>query len=253
MTFVQLENITLTIGKNEILKNIDWVVEDGEFMVLVGPSGCGKTTLLKIILGALHPDTGSVYIDHQKINDTPISERNIGFVPQNFGLFPHLTIDENISYGLKVQKIPKHEIKKRITPLIKTLKLKNLEQRKPNQLSWGQQQRVALARALAIHPYLLLLDEPLSSVDWNSRRTIAKEIQNLQEEFKITVIYVTHDIDEAFDLGHRITVMNEGIIQQSDSPLNLIQNPTNTFVSSFVRQTKSLKRTRMIMDLTSEE
>ncbi|MFO8018789.1 MAG: ABC transporter ATP-binding protein [Promethearchaeia archaeon] len=252
MTFLKLENISKKIGQNSILKKINWEINERELMVLVGPSGCGKTTLLKVILGVLKPDKGSIYINQKKINDIPISERNIGFVPQDFGLFPHLTVNENIAYGLKVQGYEKQVINSRVSKLIDKLKLNNLEKRKIDQLSWGQQQRVALARSLAIQPCLLLLDEPLSSVDWIARRNISKELKRLQKEFKITVIYVTHDIDEAFELGDKITVMNAGKLEQCGTPINLIHNPKTEFVSSFVRQKKSLKRTRMVMDLTGE-
>ncbi|MGV9171771.1 MAG: ABC transporter ATP-binding protein [Promethearchaeia archaeon] len=208
-----------------------------------------KTTLLRIILGALEPNEGSIYINQKKINSTPISERNIGFVPQNFGLFPHLTVNENIAYGLKIQGFKKPTITLRVAELIDKLKLNSLEKRKITQLSWGQQQRVALARSLAIQPHLLLLDEPLSSVDWIARKKIRKALKKLQKDLDITVIYVTHDIDEAFELGDRITLMNAGKLQQCGTPKEIIKNPKTEFVASFVGQEKSLKRTRMIMEL----
>ena len=242
MSNVTLQNISKNFGATKVLENIDWEIWSGEFMVLVGPSGCGKTTLLKIILGALKPTSGQLYLNHQLIDDVPITQRNIGFVPQKFGLFPHLTVFDNIAYGLRIRKLVGDEISLQVSKLIKMLKLDGLEDRKPNQLSWGQQQRVALARALAIEPALLLLDEPLSAVDWTARQMIAQDIKELQERLKITVIYVTHDIHEAFELGHRVTVMSSGSIEQCDTPENLAKTPKNPFISHFISQIESTKR-----------
>ncbi len=243
-----MESVSKNFNDIKVLEDIDWEIQDREFMVLVGPSGCGKTTVLKVILGFLKPTSGHIYFDEKLINNVPISRRNIGFVPQDFGLFPHLTVSENIGYGLRIRKYSKDRINSQVNRLIKLLKLNNLENRKPNQLSWGEQQRVALARALAIEPTLLLLDEPLSAVDWTARWEIASEIKKLQEKLKITVICVTHDIDEAFELGHRITVMNAGKIEQCDFPKNLIKNPKTSFVSSFVSQGKNMKRIKTLIE-----
>lgn len=236
MTNVRLENVTKNFDTTKVLKNISWKILDGEFMVLIGPSGCGKTTLLKIILGALQPDIGHVYIDEKLLDDMPIDERNIGFVPQDFGLFPHLTVYDNIAYGLKIRKWSNEKIDSSVKELKHILKLDGLEDRKPKQLSWGQQQRVALARALAIEPQLLLLDEPLSAVDWNTRQEIAQDIKMIQEKLKITTIYVTHDIDEALKLGKKITVMNQGKLEQCDTPENLIKNPKTKFITHFIKR-----------------
>ncbi len=244
-----MEKISKNFNDIKVLEDLDWEIQDQEFMVLVGPSGCGKTTVLKVILGSFKPNRGHIYIDEELINDVPISRRNIGFVPQDFGLFPHLTVSDNIGYGLRIRKYSKNEINYQVNKLIKMLRLNNLEKRKPNQLSWGQRQRVALARAIAIRPNLLLLDEPLSAVDWIARWEIAKEIKKLQEKLKITVICVTHDIDEAFELGDRITVMNAGKIEQCDYPENLIKNPKTSFVSSFVRQGKNMKRIQALKEV----
>ena len=241
MTNVRLENVSKTFDTTEVLKNVSWKILDGEFMVLVGPSGCGKTTLLKIILGALQTDIGHVYMDEKLLDDMPIEERNIGFVPQDFGLFPHLTVYDNIAYGLKIRKWSNEKIDSSVKELKNTLKLDGLEDRKPKQLSWGQQQRVALARALAIEPALLLLDEPLSAVDWTTRQEIAQDIKKVQERLKITVVYVTHDIHEAFELGHRVTVMSKGKIEQCDSPQNLAKKPKTPFVAHFIRQSERIK------------
>jgi ABC-type Fe3+/spermidine/putrescine transport system ATPase subunit len=185
-------------------------------------------------------------MNEKMIADIPISKRNIGFVPQNFRLFPHLSVFDNISYGLKIRKMKIDTIKTRVKNLIEMVKIDNLENRKPKELSWGQQQRVALARALVIRPNMLLLDEPLSSVDWITRWDITHEIKKIQEKLRITTIYVTHDIDEAFELGHRITIMNAGKLEQCDTPENLIKNPINSFVSKYVYQGKELKRRKII-------
>ncbi|MFX0010628.1 MAG: ABC transporter ATP-binding protein [Candidatus Hermodarchaeota archaeon] len=242
MVAVKLEGINLSLNDVKILENITWEIEEGELMVLVGPSGCGKTTLLKVILGSLTPETGKIFFNDKLINEIPLSKRNIGFVPQNFGLFPHLNVIENITYGLKMQNVSKSNLQVQEAKYIAMLRLQNLELRTPNQLSWGQQQRVALARALAIEPTLLLLDEPLSSVDWNTRKDITEEIYKMQKNLKITTIYVTHDINEAFEIGDRITVMSAGKIEQCDRPEILINNPLNNFVSSYISKNQNLKR-----------
>lgn len=238
MTSVTLQNVSKSFGANKVLEDINWEILDGEFMVLVGPSGCGKTTLLKIMVGALQPDSGHIYVDGSLLDDVPIERRNIGFVPQDFGLFPHVTVYGNIAYGLRIRKWTDVEVDSQAKDLMRMLKLVGLENRKPDQLSWGQRQRVALARALAIKPDLLLLDEPLSAVDWTTRQEIAQDVKALQEKLKITAIYVTHDIEEALDLGHRVTVMNQGRLEQCDTPENLIKNPNTMFIAHFIRRSR---------------
>ena len=245
MVAVKLEGINLSLNDIKILENVNWEIEEGELMVLVGPSGCGKTSLLKVILGSLTPETGKIFFNNKLMNEIPLSKRNIGFVPQNFGLFPHLNVIENINYGLRMHNVLKNDIQLQGLKYIEMLRLKNLELRNPSQLSWGQQQRVALARALAIEPSLLLLDEPLSSVDWNTRRDITEEIYKMQKNLKITTIYVTHDIDEAFEMGDRITVMSTGKIEQCDSPEILINNPISNFVSAYISKNRNLKRLKI--------
>jgi ABC-type Fe3+/spermidine/putrescine transport system ATPase subunit len=238
MVAVKLREIIKNYGESEIIRKLNWEIIQGELMVLVGPSGCGKTTLLKIMLGVLSPDSGSIYFDQQLMNKVSISERNVGFVPQNFGLFPHLNVIENISYGLKMRGFSKNKIDSLTIKFIDMLKLGSLELRMPNQLSWGQQQRVALARALAIQPSLLLLDEPLSAVDWVARREITNEINRMQKNLKITTVYVTHDIDEAFEIGDRIAVMNVGNIEQCDKAEDIIKNPKSDFVAAYISNKK---------------
>ena len=242
MVAVKLEGINLSLNDVKILENVNWEIQEGELMVLVGPSGCGKTTLLKVILGSLTPETGKIFFNDNLMNEIPLSKRNIGFVPQNFGLFPHLNVIENITYGLKMHNVSKSNLQTQEVKYVAMLRLQNLELRNPSQLSWGQQQRVALARALAIEPTLLLLDEPLSSVDWNTRKDITEEIYKMQKNLKITAIYVTHDLDEAFEIGDRITVMGAGKIEQCDHPEILINNPLCNFVSAYINKNQNLKR-----------
>jgi ABC-type sugar transport system ATPase subunit len=250
MVGIRLEDISVRLDENQIFERLSWKVEEGELMVLVGPSGCGKTTLLKIILGSLTPLTGKIYFDNLLMNDIPISKRNIGFVSQNFGLFPHLNVIENIRYGLKMHNVTEDKIKFQESKYTEMLHLNGLELRSPNKLSWGQQQRVALARALAIEPNLLLLDEPLSSVDWAARRDITGDIFRMQKSLRITTIYVTHDIDEAFEIGDKITVMSPGIIEQCSIPEELIKNPKSKFVSAYIGKNKNLKRFQALMEST---
>lgn len=216
--------------------DFDWDIRDGELVVLVGPSGCGKTTILRLILGDLRPDSGHIYMDEEVIDNMPIEKRAVGYVPQDFGLFPHLSVYENVAYGLRIRKYIDEEIDPRVKELLEMLKIEGLEDRAPRQLSWGQQQRVALARALAIEPRLLLLDEPLSAIDWITREEIGREIRMLQKKMRITMVYVTHDISEAFKLGHRVTVMNQGRMEQCDTPKMLMENPKTQFVEKFVQR-----------------
>ena len=238
MVTVKLKEISKSFGEDKIIKSINWEIFKGELMVLVGPSGCGKTTLLRIILGVLDPDNGEIYFNEKLINKISISERNVGFVPQNFGLFPHLNVNENIGYGLKMRNLPRNKIEIITKKIIGMLKLEGLELRTTNQLSWGQRQRVALARALAIEPSLLLLDEPLSSVDWASRKEITDEINRMQKRLRITTVYVTHNINEAFEIGDRIAVMHAGKIEQCDNADGLIKTPKSNFVAAYLKNQK---------------
>lgn len=208
--------------------------KQGEFLTLLGPSGCGKTTTLRIIAGFEKPDKGRVYFDDTVVNDVPPYERNIGIVFQDYALFPHMTVYDNISFGLKLRKLPKEEIKKRVSWALELVGLKGFEDRYPEQLSGGQQQRVALARALVIEPQLLLLDEPLSNLDAKIRERLRGEVKRIQKELGITTIYVTHDQEEAMAISDRIAVMSVGRIEQVGNPLHLYYNPKNEFVAKFL-------------------
>ncbi len=242
MTEVRLEDVSKRYGEVEAVKGVTCEIRDGEFMVLVGPSGCGKTTLLRLILGDLTPDNGHIYMDKMIIDDVPIEERNIGFLPQDFGLFPHLTVWKNISYGLRIRGESERAIHEKIEEMLRILDLQDLKDRSPGQLSWGQQQRTALARALVIQPNLLLLDEPLSAVDWITREEIAEGVRKLQARLKITTLYVTHDIGEALSLGHRVMVMHQGRLEQCDKAEKLISEPKTKFVRRFIRSDRGKTR-----------
>ena len=242
MTRLTLEEVSKNLGAVKAVDRFTCEIHDGEFAVLVGPSGCGKTTLLRLILGVLKPDSGHIYMDSTVIDDLPIEERNIGFVPQDFGLFPHLTVWENIAYGLRIQNYHDETIRSRVGDMIGMLELNNLGDRSPSQLSWGQQQRTALARALVVQPMILLLDEPLSAVDRVTREEIIQGVLELQGRLRITTIYVTHNIDEALSLGHRVMAMNQGRLEQFGEPEELINEPGSEFIRRFVRSTPRQQR-----------
>ena len=207
---------------------------EGELVCLLGPSGCGKTTGLQLIAGILAPDRGNIFLGRNDITALPPWKRNIGLVFQDYALFPHMTVYENIAYGLKQKGAPKTEIRRRIEELLELVELPGYEQRRPEQLSGGEKQRVALARAVAPSPALLLLDEPLSALDARLRTQLRREIRNIQKRIGLTTIYVTHDQEEALSLSDRIIVMQNGTIQQSGTPQELYNRPKNEFVARFI-------------------
>ena len=229
-----LENIHKFYDRLEVLKGISMEVRKGELVTFVGPSGCGKTTLLRIIGGFTNLDSGEVILDGQRIDHLPPNLRDTRICFQNYALFPHMTVAENISYGLKIKKWKKSKVQERVEELLKLVQLEGLGGRMIDKLSGGQQQRVALARALSLEPKVLLLDEPLSNLDANLRLTMRGEIRKLQERLKITTIFVTHDQFEAMSISDRIVVMKEGVIQQVGSPIEIYERPTNEFIAGFV-------------------
>jgi len=234
MSSLKLENISKSYGKLDILKNIDLEIEDGEFLVLVGPSGCGKSTTLRIIAGLEEPTDGDVYIGSEFVNYIDPSQRNISMVFQNYALYPHMTVYENMAFGLTLQKLDLSDIKNRVKDAAKTLKLTDYLQRHPKELSGGQRQRVALGRAMVRQPKVFLFDEPLSNLDANLRSEMRLEIKKLHQLLGTTMIYVTHDQTEAMTMGDRIAVMNEGVIEQLDTPRNLYDHPNCKFVASCI-------------------
>jgi len=234
MAKVTLENISKSFDKKEILTDIDLEIKDGEFVVLVGASGCGKSTLLRMIAGLETPNCGKIMIDDELMNEVHPKDRNIAMVFQSYALYPHLNVYDNISLGLKVRKMAKCEIERRVRRAAEILKLEEYLYRKPKELSGGQRQRVALARAIVREPKVFLMDEPLSNLDAKLRSEMRSEIKKLHQKLKTTFIYVTHDQTEALTMGDRIVVLNDGEIQQIDTPQNIYNKPKNTFVATFM-------------------
>ena len=231
---ISVHDITKRFGKNEVVSRAAFSVGEGELFTLLGPSGCGKTTLLRLIAGFYTPDEGEIRFDDRRVNDVPAHERGIGMVFQNYALWPHMTVFENIGYGLKLRKLAHAEIAQRIDAVLGKVRLTGLGGRYPGQLSGGQQQRVALARALVLSPKMLLLDEPLSNLDAKIRVQVRAEIRKLQNELGITTIYVTHDQEEALTLSDRIAVFNQGKVIQVGAPKTLYERPASRFVADFI-------------------
>lgn len=239
---ITCKNIIKKYGENIIIPNLDVEIKNGEFFTLLGPSGCGKTTLLRMIMGFNSIEGGTIEFNDTIVNDVPPSKRNIGMVFQNYAIFPHLTVKENIAFGLENRKIPKDEIAKKVDEIIDIVKISDYKDRLPEALSGGQQQRVALARAIVIHPDVLLMDEPLSNLDAKLRVDMRNAIKEIQHQIGITTVYVTHDQEEAMAVSDRIAIMNHGVIQQIGSPQEVYQRPSNLFVASFIGNTNILKR-----------
>jgi len=221
-------------GALEAVSHVSFDIKDGELFTLLGPSGCGKTTILRLIGGFHKPDHGEIYFGDKEVSTIPPYERNIGMVFQNYALWPHMTISDNVAYGLKIKKTAVSDIPGKVNRALSMVNLTGLEKRYPGQLSGGQQQRVALARALVLNPDVLLLDEPLSNLDAKIRQQVRAEIRMLQKELAVTTIYVTHDQEEALTLSDRIAVLDRGRVQQLGSPRDLYQRPANPFVADFI-------------------
>jgi len=234
MRELKIDKVTKYYGAFKALDSIELTIKPQEFMVVMGPSGCGKTTLLLVILGVLNPDEGHILLDGRAIDDLPIEERNISYVPQDFGLFPHLTVYGNVAFGLKVRGYPEDKTRGEVDRLLAAVDLQGLEERKPKELSAGQRQRVALARALATNPFVLLLDEPLSNIDEATKAEVRENLKAFVAKTRITTVCVTHNPEDAFELGDRIAVMFSGRIIQCDSPLNLLQEPVNEAVKRLI-------------------
>jgi multiple sugar transport system ATP-binding protein len=214
--------------------DLDLQIEDGEFMVLVGPSGCGKTTALRMLAGLEEISEGELVIDDQVVNDVAPQKRDIAMVFQNYALYPHLSVYDNMAYGLKVQKVPKDEIRRRVQEIAAVIGLEDLLERKPKMLSGGQRQRVAMGRAIVRQPKVFLMDEPLSNLDAKLRVQMRSEVARIQHELKATTVYVTHDQIEAMTMGDRVALMRRGVLQQVDTPMRLYNAPANLFVASFI-------------------
>ncbi len=240
MSFLSIENLDFAYGKTQVVKNFSLQVKEGSFTTLLGASGCGKTTLLRLISGFLEPDSGKIKINGKTINGILPNKRKIGFVFQDYALFPHLTVEQNLFYGLNLKKRTKEtksENKILVMQTAENLGLQNLLDRFPSELSGGQQQRVALGRVLVLQPSLLLMDEPLSSLDTNLRLKVREELKEIQKKLKITTVYVTHDQEEALSLSDKIAVMNDGRLLQYGTPHQVYFEPKDFFTAEFVGQT----------------
>lgn len=231
---VRLDNVKKKYDEKEIIKGISLDIYEGEFLTLLGPSGCGKTTLLRTISGLEKVSSGKIYIDEEDVTDVIPRKREVNTIFQNFALFSHMTVEKNIGFGLKMKKVPKSEIKSRVKEVIELIQMEGFENRKPTQLSGGQQQRVALARGIVNKPKVLLLDEPLSSLDMKLRKQMQVELKRIQKKMGITFIYVTHDQDEALSMSDRVAIINNGVIEQIDTPRKLYDAPKTKFVADFI-------------------
>ena len=239
---LELKNINKKFNETVALDNIHLEINDGEFFSLLGPSGSGKTTCLKVIGGFEQPDSGNVSLFNENVTDIPPFKRNVNTVFQDYALFPHMNVEENVCYSLKIKKIPKIEQESQVKEILSTVKLTGYEKRKPSELSGGQRQRVALARSLINKPKILLLDEPLGALDLKLREQMQIELKNLQRQFQITFIYVTHDQQEALSMSDRIAIFNDGKIEQVDSPDNIYKNPKTAFVADFIGTTSLVSK-----------
>ena len=231
---VDLQNLKKEFDGTPVLRGISLSIKRREFVTLLGPSGCGKTTTLRIIGGFEQPDSGDVFFDGKRLNDVPPYQREINTVFQRYALFPHLNVAENIGYGLKLKKVPKSEIRKKVSQMLELVQLEGYEKRKPSELSGGQKQRVAIARALVNNPKVLLLDEPLGALDLQLRRAMQIELKHLQKKLGITFIYITHDQEEAINMSDRIAVMKDGRIEQIGTPDEIYNHPKTSYVATFV-------------------
>jgi|Deesub1362A_J573_1020465.scaffolds.fasta_scaffold00012_118 spermidine/putrescine ABC transporter ATP-binding subunit len=241
MVRIKTVNIVKRFGNFVALRGVSLEIKDGEFFTILGPSGCGKTTFLRSIAGFERVDEGKIFFDDEDVTYLPPHKRNTGMVFQNYALWPHMTVYDNIAYGLKVRKVPKEEIDKRVKEVLKMVHLEGMEKRTPHQLSGGQQQRVALARALVINPRVLLLDEPLSNLDAKLRLEMRAELKRLQKQLGITTIYVTHDQEEAMSISDRLAVMDIGVVKQVGTPEDIYNRPSDAFVANFIGQGTFIK------------
>lgn len=244
---INLTGISKSYDGKKIINSLDLKVNHGEFLTILGPSGCGKTTVLRMIAGFESVDHGQIILDDQDVTDVPPERRHVNTVFQSYALFPHMTVFENVAFGLRMQKVENSEIEPRVIEALKMVRLDSMAQRKPSQLSGGQQQRVAIARAVVNQPKVLLLDESLSALDYKLRKQMQVELKQLQRQLGITFIFVTHDQEEALSMSDRIIVMRDGVIEQDGSPREIYEEPANLFVARFIGEinvfdAKTIKR-----------
>lgn len=240
---LELQKLAKSFENTEVLKEISLRVEEGQFVTLLGSSGCGKTTTLRIIAGLETPDSGRVILCGEDVTEKEPNLRNVNTVFQNYALFPHMNVYDNIAYGLKLKKVPKAEIKKRVTDMLSLVQLEGFEKRMPSEMSGGQRQRVAIARALINNPKLLLLDEPLGALDLQLRRQMQLELKKLQKKLGITFIYITHDQEEAINMSDKIVVMQNGVFEQEGTPSEIYDHPKTSYVAKFVGSANVLEGT----------
>lgn len=245
---IKAKNVIKKYGDNVVIPDLNLDIENGEFFTLLGPSGCGKTTFLRMIAGFNSIEGGEISFEDQVINDIPAHKRNIGMVFQNYAIFPHLTVKQNVEYGLKLRKPSKSEMEEKVSDILKVVQIEQFKDRLPERLSGGQQQRVALARAIVIHPSVLLMDEPLSNLDAKLRIEMRSAIREVQKEVGITTVYVTHDQEEALAISDRIAVMKDGVVQHVGTPKEIYTRPKNVFVSTFIGHSNLYKGTIQIKD-----
>ena len=236
-----VRDLSVTMGKKLILNHVDFEVFDGEFLSILGPSGCGKTTILRILIGLLAPKTGTVLKDGKDITKAAPSQRGMGIVFQNYALFENMTVLRNVEYALRLNKETRGQARQIAMEMLRQVGLEEHANKKPGKLSGGQQQRVAIARTLALRPDIILFDEPMSALDVDTRMVLRQELKDLQKTFKTTMIYITHDQEEAFAMSDRIMVMDEGVIRQIDTPENIIRHPADDYVRDFVIRNIQLK------------
>ena len=239
---MKLKNITKNFGKTRAVDNVSIEIETGEFLTLLGPSGCGKTTILRIIAGLENVTSGQVFLEDDEITHLNPTKRDISIMFQDYALFPHMSISENVSYGLRMRGIRKAERNKQAIDWLETMQLSSVQNRYPSELSGGQRQRVALARSLINKPKVLLLDEPLGALDLKLREQMQFELKSLQRQFEITFVYVTHDQQEAMSMSDRIAIFNEGKIEQIDTPINIYNKPKSAFVADFIGTTSIISK-----------
>ena len=240
---LRLENLKKSFDGNSVLKGICLDVMPGEFVTLLGPSGCGKTTTLRIIAGLLEPDAGRVFLDGKDITHLEPEKRDVNTVFQNYALFPHMNVERNISYGLRIKGVKKSEWQKKVSEMLSLVQLEGYEKRMPSQLSGGQRQRVAIARAVVLNPRLLLLDEPLGALDLKLRRQMQQELKDIQRRLGIAFIYITHDQEEALNMSDRIAIMRDGHFEQIGTPEEIYERPKTRFAADFIGQTNLLEAT----------
>ncbi len=240
MSEIRIKDLNKFYGQLQVVNNFNITVKDGEFLALLGPSGCGKTTCLRMIAGLEEPTSGLIQIDDDTVYDSseslniPPEKRSVGMVFQSYAVWPHMNVYDNVAYPLKIRNLKKDEIEDAVSKVLHTVELEGLEKRMPNQLSGGQQQRVALARGLVMEPKVLCLDEPLSNLDAKLRAKMRKDIREIQQKFGITVVYVTHDQIEAFEMSDRMVIMNQGLVEQVGSPKEVRESPKTEFVAEFI-------------------